>query len=59
MALYIGDTKVKLALDGVYYLLKTITSNPEDNINGIRLLSSDNYNLIDSMGAWIFAKEAD
>ncbi len=57
MALYLGENKVKINLDGVVYCLNLFSEIPITN--GIRLLSSDNYILQDSNGIYLTAKESE
>lgn len=55
MAIYLGSEKQKLILDGVVCHINIYSETPI--INGISLLSADNYLLIDSNGLYITAKE--
>lgn len=48
MALYLGSEKVKINLDGIVYRLNFYTSNLI--LNGMKLLSSENYILTDKNG---------
>ena len=57
MALYLGGDKVKTNLNGVVYCLNLFTSTLI--LNGIRLLSSENYILKDSSGLYLTAKESE
>jgi hemin uptake protein HemP len=57
MALYLGENKVKINLDGVVYYLNLFSETPITN--GIRLLSSDNYILTDSNGVYLTVKESE
>ena len=57
MALYLGENKVKINLDGVVYCLNLFSETPITN--GIRLLSSDNYILTDSNGVYLTIKESE
>lgn len=57
MALYLGNNKVKLNVDGVLYYLNLFSETPI--FGGIRLLSSENYILKDSNGLYITAKESE
>ncbi len=57
MALYLGENKVKINLDGVVYCLNLFSEIPITN--GIRLLSSDNYILQDSNGIYLTVKESE
>lgn len=56
MALYLGNDKVKINLDGVIYCLNILTATPTilDNI----LLSSDNYILQDLNGLCLIPKDS-
>ena len=55
MALYVGENKVKINLNGILYNLNLYSETPITN--GIRLLSSENYFLKDSKGMYITVKE--
>lgn len=58
MAAYLGQTKIqKVFLNGKAYCLNYLTVTPI--INGIRLLSSDNYVLADANGLYLIAKESE
>lgn len=58
MAAYLGQTKIqKVFLNGEVYCLNYLTVAPI--INGIRLLSSDNYVLVDANGLYLIAKESE
>jgi hypothetical protein len=57
MALYLGEDKVKINLDGVVYCLNLFSEIPITN--GIRLLSSDNYILTDSSKVYLTVKEGE
>lgn len=57
MALYLGEYKVKINLDGIVYYLNISPSTPI--VNGVRLLSSENYILKDLNGLYLTAKEDD
>lgn len=57
MALYLGNDKIKINLDGIVYCLNLAPINVITN--NIRLLSSDNYILQDSNGIYLLAKEGD
>jgi hypothetical protein len=57
MALYLGENKVKINLDGVIYCLNLFSEIPITN--GIRLLSSDNYILTDSSKVYLTVKEGE
>lgn len=56
MALYLGGDKVKINLNGVIYRLNLLNLHTEI-LNGVKLLSSDNYILLDSNGFYITAKK--
>ena len=56
MALYLGSKKLKPVLDKVVCCLNVYTSEPI--VNGIKLLSSDNYTLRDIDGLYLTAKES-
>lgn len=58
MALYIGDKKVKLNLDGELYIVNLYNSQSVIT-NGIRLLSSDGFILKDLDELYLTAKEED
>lgn len=55
MALYIGNEKIKINLDGIKYYLNLFSKTPITN--GIRLLSSDGHILKDSNGLYLTFKE--
>lgn len=55
MALYLGSEKKKLNLSGLTYCLNLFSATTI--VNGIQLLSSDNYVLKDSNGLYVTAKE--
>ena len=58
MALYLGSSeKLKINLDGLKYSLKLFSTIPI--LNGIKLLSSDDYILKDSNGLYLTAKESE
>lgn len=57
MALYLGNDKVSINLNNIMYLLNIYSS--ELIINGILLLSSDDYILRDCNGLYLTAKEAE
>lgn len=57
MALYLGSNKVKINLDGVAYYLNLYSTTAI--VNGIALLSSDDYILKDSNGLYLTAKESE
>lgn len=55
MALYLNYNKVKIYLTDGSYRLNICSSSPF--VNGIMLLSFDNYILKDSNGVYLTAKE--
>lgn len=55
MALYLGSEKKQLNLNGLAYCLNLFSATPI--VNGVQLLSSDNYVLKDSNGLYITANE--
>lgn len=58
MALYLGSSdKLKINLNGIVYYLNLFSKTSV--ANGIRLLSSDDYILIDSNNAYLTVKESD
>ena len=57
MALYLGEDKVKINLNGVTYYINLFSETPITN--GIRLLSSENYILKDSNGLYLTIKESE
>lgn len=57
MALYLGNDKVKVNLNGVAYCLNLFSETAI--LNGIRLLSSEGYILKDSNGLFLTAKESE
>lgn len=57
MALYLGDNKVKINLNGIVYSLNLFSSNPI--LNGVSLLSSEGYILRDSNGLYLTTKESE
>jgi hypothetical protein len=57
MALYLGNNKVKINLDGVLYNINFIS--PTLILNGIRLLTSDGYILKDCNGLYLTVKEGE
>lgn len=57
MALYLGSNKVKLNLNDIIYSLNIFTGNTL--LNGIMMLSSDNYVLKDSNELFLTAKESE
>lgn len=56
MALYLGSSKFKTNINGVLYYVNLFSTIPI--VNGIALLSSDNYMLKDKNGLYITAKQA-
>ena len=57
MALYLGRDKVNINLNGVAYCLNLYSIAPITN--GVLLLSSDDYILIDSNGTYLTSKESE
>lgn len=57
MALYLGGDKVKANLNEVVYCLNLFTATLI--LNGIKLLSSEDYILKDSSGVYLTAKESE
>ena len=57
MALYLGSDKVKINLNNAKYYLNLYTVIPI--IDGVKLLSIDNYILRDINGLYITAKESE
>lgn len=57
MALYLGNDKVKINLDGVRYCLNLISAKP--NVDNVGLLSLDNYVLKDLNGLLLIPKESE
>ena len=55
MLLYLGKNKQNLG--GIVYCLNLYSATPI--INGVKLLSSENYILTDSNGLYITAKESE
>lgn len=56
MALYLGSDKIKININGIVYNLNLFSSsNPI--VNGVILLSSDDYILKDSNNLFVTAKE--
>jgi hypothetical protein len=55
MALYLGEDKVKINLNGVAYCLNLFSTAPI--ANGVLLLSSDDYILQDFNGIYLTSKE--
>lgn len=56
MALYLGEDKVKINLDGVAYCLNLFSTT--STINNGWLLSSDDYILQDSNGIYLIPKDS-
>lgn len=54
MALYLGNDKVKINLDGVKYCFNLISTKPL--IDDVKMLSIDNYILKDSNGLYLILK---
>jgi len=57
MALYLGSEKVNVNLNKIKYILNLFSKT--SILDGIILLSSDNYILKDSNGLYLIAKEDD
>lgn len=57
MGLYLGSKKVKINSNSVIYSAKFFTTVPI--VNGIALLSADNYMLKDKNGLYLTAKESE
>lgn len=57
MALYLGNEKVKINLDGIKYCLNLCKTIPV--MVGIILLSSDDYVLKDQNGIYLTVKEGE
>lgn len=57
MALYLGEDKLKVNLNGVSYCVNFATSILI--LNGIKLLSFDDYILKDSNGLYLTSKESE
>lgn len=57
MALYLGNSKVKINLNDIVYCLNLASTPPITN--GIKLLSSDGYILKDINGLYLIAKESE
>ena len=55
MALYLGENKVKINLNGIVYCLNLYSTT--STINNGWLLSSDNYILQDSNGIYLIPKD--
>lgn len=57
MALYFGEEKVKINIDGTVYCANLLATIPI--IYGVKLLSFDNYILKDLNGLYLTAEEGD
>jgi hypothetical protein len=57
MALYLGEDKIKINLNGIMYYLNLFSLKPITN--GVLLLSSEDYILIDSNGLYLTTKESE
>jgi hypothetical protein len=57
MALYLGSKKVNINLGSLACYLNLYT--PSVLVNGVMLLSSDNYTLKDFNGVYLTAKESE
>jgi hypothetical protein len=57
MALYLGNNKIQINLNGVVYCLNIYSATPI--INNIKLLSSEGYILKDSNGVYLTIKESE
>lgn len=57
MALYLGNDKIKININGIVYNLNLFSETLI--LNGIRLLSFEGYTLKDSNGLYITAKESE
>lgn len=55
MALYLGGNALKININDIKYNLNLFSTTPI--VNGVLLLSSDNYILKDSNGLYLTAKE--
>lgn len=55
MALYLGNDKIKININGIVYNLNLLSETLI--LNGVRLLSSEGYILRDINGVYITAKE--
>lgn len=55
MALYLGNDKIKVNINGIVYNLNLFSETLI--LNGVRLLSSEGYILRDVNGIYITAKE--
>jgi len=55
MSLYLGSQKCKINIDGIARLLNI--PSVDVFVNGILLMSSDNYILKDSKGVYLTVKE--
>lgn len=54
---YLGSNKVRINLNNKIYNIELLSKIPI--LNGIRLLSSDNYTLKDLNGLYLTAKESE
>lgn len=59
MALYLGNNKVKINLDGMIRKIAVFEDIDHVLLEGIKLLSLDGYALKDSNGFYITAKEGE
>ncbi len=57
MAIYLGEDRRKIVLDGISYSVKLFSATPI--LNGIKLLSSEGYILKDSNGLYLTSKESE
>lgn len=57
MPLYLGNDKVKININGIQYTLNIFSTAPI--LNGVMLLSFDDYILRDSNGLYLTAKESE
>ena len=57
MALYLGDKKVKINMDGIVCFLNLISD--EHFLNKLMLFSHDNYMLKDANGIYLTVKESE
>ena len=57
MALYLGDNKIKINLNGIVCSLNLFSSNLI--LNGVLLLASEGYILRDSNGLYLTTKESE
>lgn len=55
MAFYVGNEKEKIRINGILYDMQFYSSLIEV-FEGIKLISSDNYTLLDSTGTYLTAK---